>query len=203
MAFTINLQTELISESSILKLKFTDITGTSATTGWNAALNTAPASIATLTINVTKPDGTTTGTYNLGTDTLSKITSLSDFVTGVETFTMTHDDMFGVSGTLIDGNYDVVYSVTFSSAAADASETKTNLFYKTVHDCISSLIANLTIPKCECKWDTLEIWMMAAFYMDTLKAQACLGEESKFLNTLSTLENICTLGASNCQPCNC
>lgn len=197
---SLSLKVELVKDNGVLNLKFTDETGTGYYTGTKAVGN-----IDVLSVQVTKPDGTTTGTYDIFTNGVSdgNISSISNFALGTESILLTHNELFGSSGDLIDGNYDVVYTIGWSTEGSDETQELTLLAYKTVYDCIQGHIADLTIPKCECKWDTLEIWMVAAFYMDTLKAQACLGEESKFLNTLSSLQKICTLGNSVCQPCSC
>lgn len=165
--------------------------------------STGYSTVSAMTVTVVKPDGTTTGTYDIFTDGVGdgNITSVATFSTGGESMYLTHTELFGASGTYVDGNYDITFNVT-DSTGSDSQE-QTLLAYKTVHDCIQGHLANLQIPKCECKWDTLEVWMLAAAYMDVLKAQACLGEEAKFLNTLAVLQNICLLGGSNCQPCSC
>lgn len=185
---TLDLDVQLVSYNGELNLKFTD-----NSTGYGT--------ISAMSVTVVKPDGTTTGTYDIFSDPLSQVAVFADFSTGVESMYLTHTELFGTSGTLVDGNYDITFNVTDNTGSE--SQVQTLLAYKTVHDCIQRHLSSLQIPKCECKWDTLEVWMLAAAYMDTLKAQACLGEEAKFLNTLTTLQNICTLGDSNCQPCSC
>lgn len=179
-------------------LKATDVTGvyhvTSNPTGWQNAATVLASEVATATITITDPAGTTTIT--------DVLTQIPDPVIGNFTFS---DLTLANSASWADGDYTILYTiVTIPGAANPGTYTATicPYFFCNIECSVDKMWAkvatNLCCSDCDAS-ELMEVAMVAEGYLRALKSAASCGDTTSADILLKTLTKITTFNDCNCN----
>ena len=192
MAFTPTLSVTI--EGQCTTLTITDTTGadTGAGTGWDGVAGQTAAGITAAAFSVTGPSGT-----NYTSDIVSQITGAAP-ITGDLIYT-------GLTGTFIDGVYDIRYSMT----GATASSTDFEFFiYCNAQNCVDALFAKLSTMLCTSPITTasrdslLQNALTAEGLLMSLKSAIPSSSTTALYSILARIQRICDFyGCGTCSDC--
>jgi hypothetical protein len=163
----------------------------------------------------------TTGTYNEilnpggygapnGTvETIDSATILFEFngLSITKTFTLSStpviEDLTGIEFTaedlgtaIIDGVYDLTYTVAYSGSFYTKKQQM--FFACNAECCIYKMSTKVTLDDCSCDNPALNNFLNAYTYLQVLKNAARAGQNTKFTNTLTLLNKLCTASGCGC-----
>ena len=179
-------------------LKATDVTGVyhvvSNSTGWQNAATVLASEVATATITITDPAGTTTSTV--------VTTQIPNPVTGTFSFS---DFTLPNSAAWADGDYTILYSIVTTPGATNPGTYTATIcpyFFCNIECAVDKLWAkvatNLCCSDCDAS-ELMEIAMIAEGYLRALKSAASCGDTTSANILLKTLTKITTFNDCNCN----
>lgn len=191
MAFTPTLSVTI--EGQCTTLTITDTTGvdTGAGTGWDGGTGLTSANLTAASFSITGPSGA-----NVTAGVLAQITGASP-ITGDLEFT-------GLTGTWIDGQYDVRYSVTGTQAVTDFEF----YIYCNAQNCVDALFAKLSTMVCTTPVTTaareslLQNALTAEGLLMALKSSITASSTTALNSILARINRICDFeGCGTCSDC--
>ncbi len=194
MAFTPTIVVSVTGKCTSLVI--TDTTGPDVGAGtlWDGIAGLTSGGVSTAAFNITGPSGTT-----YSANLVSQITGASP-ITGNLGFT-------GMSGTWIDGAYDIRYSVD-TGATAGAVDTDFDFyFYCNVAACVDAMFAKLSTMLCTTVVATasrdrlLANAQTADGLLTSLKSSIASSNTTALNSLLARVQRICAFEGCTCSGC--
>lgn len=192
MAFTPTLS--VVLEGQCTTITITDTTGadTGDGAGWDGVAGQTAAGITAAVLSITGPSGT-----NTTSDVASQITGAAP-ITGDLEFT-------GITGTFIDGLYDIRYFMTGPSVSSTDFQF---YMYCNAQNCVDALFAKLSTMVCTTPVTTaareslLQNALTAEGLLMSLKSSIAASSTAALNNILARINRICDFeGCGTCSDC--
>jgi hypothetical protein len=173
-------------------LVFTELTGeysSSNTGGWNDASTEYIGDVASATLTIIYPDGTSSDPFDMYPTFPSKTEDTELEIASTD---------LGLTGDFDDGVYTFTYTVTMEDTTV---YTKTCYIFLscTVDCCVDRLFARISPTDCkDCKDSTMAFALEALGFLLGAKARANCGEISAAAALLAKVQYMCNLTRCNC-----